>query len=577
MALALMFRVDLAAWFTGWQPERRDQQPATQNGPAAPVAPDPYDQATDDALLAAADAYEHIRAALARDELTGVEAASHTMEKALTAASQTAAVDTRPTLIDAARFSGQVASSRELDTARSDFAALSAQLLPLLGRDTRLTKGKYVFECPMFQHATWFQPAPTIDNPYMGSSMRQCGSAIDWPGARQQSLASATQHDDDIDHYTCSMHPSVNQRDPGRCPICGMDLIAVTDQQQRKGVVIIDEARRQLIGVRTGRVIEGPMKRDLHVVGKVAYDEAALTDVNLKVSGWISKLLVSQTGQRVTRGQTLFTLYSPDLYAAQQDFLLAIQGTKETAGGQERSQLLVRAARKRLSLLGLGETQIDQIATGTEPIDSIPITSPATGFVIEKEVVEGASVQAGTRLLRIAALDKVWIEGDVYENDLRAVRVGQAARVSLDYLSGRSYAGKVAFVYPYLAPEARTGRVRIELENKDLELKPGMYARVALSADSGVKLQVPVAALVYTGPRRLVFVDLGDGRFRPQEIKIGIESNGMVEVLEGLKAGDAIATSGMFLIAAEARISTATKYWESESTSPADAVSGAHE
>ena len=370
-----------------------------------------------------------------------------------------------------------------------------------------------------------------------------------------------------IDHYTCSMHPSVKQSAPGKCPICGMDLTPVTKEQQEQGVVMVDAVRRQLIGVRTAPVTSGPMRTSFQALGHVTYDEAALTDVNLKVKGWITKLSVGQTGQRVARGQTLFTLYSPELYNAQQDFLLA---TRSAAGGDAgpRVEGLGGAARQRLLLLGVSGPQVDSIATRGAPLESLPFASPASGFVIEKNVVEGAAVEPGMRLYRIAALDKVWIEAEVYEADLASVQVGQPAQITLDYLPGQSYEARVGYVYPYIDPKARTGRVRFVLANKDLELRPGMYAKVALSRDLGSRVQVPASAVVYTGPRRIVFVDLGDGRFKPQEIRIGVEANGMYEVLSGLEAGNVVATSGVFLIAAEARISTAAKYWEK--TSEAD-------
>jgi len=374
--------------------------------------------------------------------------------------------------------------------------------------------------------------------------------------------------DDAIDHYTCSMHPAVNRPGPGKCPICGMDLVPVMKQQQAEGVVMIDEGRRQLIGVRTAPVIEGPMNRTFRAVGRVTYDESSFTDVNLKVSGWITKLLVSRTGERVSRGQTLFMLYSPELYNAQQDFLLATRSARAiqppTDGTASRVDQFGHAARKRLSLLGLRDAQIDKIAASGEALDTIPIASPASGFVIEKDVVEGASVQASMRLFRIAALDKVWVEAEVYEEDLTRVHRGQPAKVTLDYVPDHAYDAKVAYVYPSLDSAARSGRVRIELANKQLELRPGMYASVELSSQIGTRLQVPASAVVYTGPRRLVFVDLGAGRFKPQEVRVGTEANGMYEVLEGLKAGDMVATSGMFLIAAEARISTAAKYWDND-------------
>jgi Cu(I)/Ag(I) efflux system membrane fusion protein len=390
-----------------------------------------------------------------------------------------------------------------------------------------------------------------------------------------------------VDHYTCSMHPSVKEAAPGKCPICGMDLIPVTKEQQQEGVVLIDDARRQLIGVRTDAVVLAPMRKDFRVVGHVTYDESSLADVNLKVHGWITKLYVSETGQKVTRGQTLLSLYSPELYNAEQDFILATQGAAtplgapdngstssvgakpSAVGGPDRTATLAHAARMRLHLLGLEDSQIDALAKQGTPSESVPIAAPASGFIIEKNVVEGASVDAGMRLYRIAALTKVWIEAQVYEGDLAHVHAGQRASVTLDYLPGRAYDAKVAYVYPYLDPQTRTAQVRLELANKDLDLKPGMFASVTLSADLGPRVQVPSAAVVYTGPRRLVFVDLGHGRFRPEEVTVGAESNGMYEVLSGLQPGDQVATSGVFLIAAEARISTASKYWDSPE-SPVD-------
>jgi len=395
-------------------------------------------------------------------------------------------------------------------------------------------------------------------------------------GALQTSRASASAASA-VDHYTCSMHPSVKQAEPGKCPICGMDLVPVSKEQQAEGVVMIDEGRRQLIGVRTSPVIEGPFRSSFHAVGRVAYDESAFTDVNLKVRGWITQLLVNETGERVARGQTLFSMYSPELYSAEQDFLLANRsvGTGSSAddAGAQRVAAFARAARKRLNLLGLTDAQIDGIAAHGEPLENIAIASPATGFVIEKNVVEGASVDAGVRLFRIAALNRVWVEADIYEADLARVRVGQPAKVTLDYLPGHAYDAKIAYVYPYLEAGARTGRVRIELANRELELRPGMYASVELTADLGSRVQVPASAIVYTGPRRLVFVDLGEGRFRPQEVRVGTEADGKYEVLSGLKAGDLVATSGVFLIAAEARISTAAKYWDNGAADPADAGS----
>lgn len=544
---------------------------------AAMVESVEYPPSVLDALHSAMDAYERVRAELAHDSIQKLPEASHSIAEALRAAAAAAANSSAAAAFkDAATHADTLEASRSVDDARHAFAALNLELLPALGADSRLVADKHLFECPMFARARWMQAADTAANPYMGSKMPTCGTASSWKGTPTEAMEPAAfGAAGEVDHYTCSMHPSVKQAGPGKCPICGMDLVPVTKEQQSEGVVMIDEGRRQLIGVRTSPVIEGPLRSSFHAVGHVAYDESAFTDVNLKVKGWITKLLVNETGQRVARGQTLFTMYSPELYNAEQDFLLANRssgmGSKQDDAGVPRIASFAHAARKRLNLLGLSDAQIDAVAAKGEPQESTAIASPASGFVIEKDVVEGASVDAGMRLFRIAALNKVWVEADVYEADLAHVRVGQPANVTLDYLPGRSYDAKVSYVYPYLELGARTGRVRIELANKELELRPGMYASVELASDMGSRVQVPASAIVYTGPRRLVFVDLGAGRFRPKEVRVGTEANGMYEVLEGLKAGDMVATSGVFLIAAEARISTAAKYWDSEPADGADA------
>ncbi len=418
-----------------------------------------------------------------------------------------------------------------------------------------------VFRRPL---SAWFGTGST---PGSGEMSASSAAPLGMPRAAGPAGAAMPGDPNEVDHYTCSMHPSVHQHTPGHCPICGMDLIPVSKLQQEQGVVMIDEGRRQLIGVRTGPVTTGPMQRSFRAVGRVTYDESKLTEVNLKVRGWITKLFVNETGQRVSKGQPLFSFYSPELYNAEQDFLLANRSASPSAPGTDAGRIgsLATASRQRLHLLGLGEAQIDSLAKSGVPSENIAIPSPASGFVIEKDVIEGAAVDAGMKLFRIAALDKVWVEADVYEADLANVHVGQSATVTLDYLPGRSYEAKVGYIYPSLDPMTRTGRVRVELANKGLELRPGMYASVGLTGDSQQRIQVPASAVVYTGPRRLVFVDLGGGRFRPQEVSLGAESNGMYEVRSGLASGDVVATSGLFLIAAEARISTAAKYWDNSS------------
>lgn len=360
----------------------------------------------------------------------------------------------------------------------------------------------------------------------------------------------------DVAYYTCSMHPQVHAEHPGTCPICSMPLVPVSQTEQQTGVVRVDENRRAQLGIRTAKVVRGPMTLDIRAQGRLVVDETRLHDVTLKVGGYVSALAVNATGQRVGKGDTLFTLYSPELYAAQQEYLIARtnRDAMHEAGDATRSDALMRASETKLKLWGLGEDQLRAIVAKGEPIERVPFRSPASGVVMEKSVVDGDAITAGQRLFRIADLDQIWVEADVYEADLGRIAKGQPATVTLTYLPGRTFEGKVAFVYPYLDPTSRTGRVRIALPNKGVELKPDMFATVTFDLPLGDRIQIPSSSVVYTGPRRLVFVDLGDGRLRPQEITIGARSGELVEVLSGVNEGDSIVTSGNFLVAAESRV-----------------------
>lgn len=365
----------------------------------------------------------------------------------------------------------------------------------------------------------------------------------------------------EIAYYTCSMHPSVHAHEPGTCPVCSMTLTPVTRADEQSGVVQLDEARQRAIGVRTEKAAKAALTLDIRAVGKLTYDETRLQDVVMKVSGFLSGLRVTATGQPVKKGEPLFQLYSPELYAAQQDFLLA-RSSREALGGIGRGDELVRAAETKLSLLGLSAEQIQAVAKTGAPIEKLTFSAPASGYVIEKAVVEGAAIRAGDRVFRIAALDKVWVEADVYEADLGRIAKGQTATITLSYIPDRTFDGKVTFVYPYLDPSSRTGRVRIELSNVDLELKPDMYANVMFHLVLRDRLQIPTSAILYTGPRRIVLVDLGNGRLGPREVKVGAQTGERTEVLSGLQDGDAVVTSGNFLIAAESRIRSSGTFWK---------------
>jgi Cu(I)/Ag(I) efflux system membrane fusion protein len=396
--------------------------------------------------------------------------------------------------------------------------------------------------------------------------MSTCGGSTTWGvGPADDAGISHAGHGHDgkdVSYYTCPMHPSVREKQDGKCPICSMDLSPVTFDEEESGVIYVDQTRRGQLGVRTGKVERAPITRSIRALARIAYDESQLEDVTLKLGGFIAKLHVTQTGQPVKRGQLLFTLYSPELFAAQQEYLLARASHGDAGSG--RGDYLVRAAEKKLELWGLSRAQIDELAKRGKPLEDVPFYAPASGYVIEKNVVEGAAVTVGQRLFRIAALDHVWAVADVYEGDLAAIQKDMRAVVTMSYLPDKSYEGKVSFVYPYLDAGSRTGKVRIELPNKGLELKPDMYANVAFQIELGPRLQIPIDAVVYTGPRRLVFLDIGEGRLRPQEVTLGARSDDKVEVVRGLQEGQTIVTSGNFLVAAESRIRSNAKFWTEE-------------
>jgi len=311
---------------------------------------------------------------------------------------------------------------------------------------------------------------------------------------------------------------------------CGAQAIEISEHRQREVGIIAEPATK------------GPLTLAIRAVGKLAYDESRLSDVVLKVSGYVSGLRVRAIGQPVSKGETLFMLYSPDLFAAEQDYLVA--KAANTAS-------LVKAAETRLGLLGVTPAQIQQLADKGEPIEKLAFASPASGSVIEKTIVEGDAVQAGQRIFRIAALDKVWVEADVFEADLPRIAVGMPALVAV---GGSEYKGNVTFVYPYLDPQTRTGRVRIELPNQGLQLKPDMYATVTFAVVLPDRVQVPTKAIVYLGPKRVVFVELGGGKLEPREVTLGAQSGDRTEIVAGLAPGDMVVTSGNFLVAAEARL-----------------------
>ncbi|MCZ6658151.1 MAG: efflux RND transporter periplasmic adaptor subunit [Gammaproteobacteria bacterium] len=322
-------------------------------------------------------------------------------------------------------------------------------------------------------------------------------------------------------------------------------------------VITIDNRRRQLIGVKTGEVTHRDLVMAIRAVGEVTFDERLLSQVVLKFDGYIGDLKADYVGTEVTKNQVLFTVYSPELLAAQQEYLETLKRRPDPSGQNG----LLRAARRRLALWDMSTQEIKALEQRGEPQDYVPIYAPRSGTLIERHIVDGSAAKMGQTLLTIADLSRVWIEAEVFEADLDLVEVGMAASIKLPYLPGRAYPATVEYVYPYLHEQTRTGRIRLSLANQNGELKPGMYAEVSLRADIGHKLSVPEEAIIVAGDSRVVFVDLGGGRLKPVTIRAGRNAQGFVEVLDGLSLGDVVVTSGNFLIAAETRLKTGIDQW----------------
>jgi len=325
----------------------------------------------------------------------------------------------------------------------------------------------------------------------------------------------------------------------------------------------VSPGRLQQIGVRTATAERREVSTHVRAVGHVVAEETTLEDVSLKFRGWVGDVHIDAVGDPVERGAVLFTVYSPELYAAQQEYLqaLASQADASHSSAPDRADYLVRAARNRLRLWDIATRDFEALAERGEPLERLPIRAPVSGYVIEKNLVKGSAFEPGQRLYRIAPLDRVWIEAEIYESELPLVRAGQRADVTLPYLPERTFEASVAYVHPTLDPATRTARLRLELPNPDLALRPAMYANVRIRIDRGERLVVPQSAVLYAGERSFVFRWLGGGRLRPQPVEVGLRSGETVEIIAGIEAGDAVVASATFLIASESRLRAAMDQW----------------
>ncbi|MFT6164014.1 MAG: Cu(I)/Ag(I) efflux system membrane fusion protein [Zhongshania aliphaticivorans] len=371
-------------------------------------------------------------------------------------------------------------------------------------------------------------------------------------------LHAATATPAGISHYTCSMHTSVRAAAPGSCPICGMDLVPVSKQQTQSGVISIDARRRQLIGVKTATAEYRELSKSITAVGRIAYDQHSASEINLKFDTWIGELKADFIGARVERGQVLFTVYSPELLSAQQEYL-ETRGRLASRGSDDS---LLKAARSRLSLWNISSADIRALEQRGRPIEFLPIYAEKNGVVVNKSIVSGSYAKAGSTLLQLADLSTVWVEAEVYEADLSVLEKGMSATVSMQNLSDREYSAKINYIYPSVNPLTRTTRIRLILDNSEGELRPDMYTQVHFNKELGKRLWVPDEAVMIAGETRVVFVDLGsEGKIKPVLVNTGQRTKGWIEITEGLSGGEQVITSGNFLIAAEAKLKTGIAQW----------------
>lgn len=325
------------------------------------------------------------------------------------------------------------------------------------------------------------------------------------------------------------------------------------------GIVTIAPERLQTIGVKFEPVARRPLEKIIRTVGRVAVNERKLAKVTIKFHGWIEQLFVSATGDHVKKGQQLFTIYSPDLVATQEEYLLALQGRKQMGESEfpevaRGSQDLLEATKRRFQLWDITPDHVRELEKTGKVLKTLPIHSPITGTVIKKEALAGAHVDPGQELYTIADLSHIWILADIYEYELAFVKKDQKAAVTLSYDPSTVLTGQVGFIYPTLDPKTRTAKVRFELDNRDETLKPDMYANVELRVTLGTKLAIPQEAIIESGQKQVVLLHHGGGKLEPRLIKTGVKTGEWSEVLEGLKEGEHVVTSANFLIDSESRL-----------------------
>jgi len=397
------------------------------------------------------------------------------------------------------------------------------------------------------------------------SSMGELVRQLTRPPANAAAPSSPAGGDHKVLYYEDPMHPWYRSDKPGIAPDCGMKLVPVyaseggAEAPLTPGGVQISPARQQLMGVTTAKVEYRTLHKTIRAVGQVTIDETRLVNVHVKVNGWIQKVFVDYTWQQVKKGDPLFTLYSPDLLATEQEYLLAVRARKSLSESSFQEvalggETLWEATRRRLSLWDVTDEQIRHLEETGQPQREISFYAPATGYVLERRAYPNQYVTPETEIYKLADLSRIWVQADIYEYEAPNVSLGEEAVLTSEALPNRTLTGQLVYIYPEVKLDTRTLPVRMEFPNSDLQLKPGMFVNVELHRPLGRQLTIPADAVLDSGARQRVFVDRGDGTFEPREVKVGERTEDFVSILSGLRAGERVVNRANFLIDSESNL-----------------------
>ncbi len=374
--------------------------------------------------------------------------------------------------------------------------------------------------------------------------------------------------------YTCAMHPFIIKDKPGTCPICGMELIKKIDSAQTQGVdsaqpakqqadmlghVSLSPTQRVMANVATVAVKQASLNKEINAVGIVQFDQSRQAKVTAWIAGRIDKLNVSTVGAYVSKDKPVAEVYSPDLLATQQEYLLAVKSREQLKNSPipsiaHNGDGLVESAKQRLMLFGVKESQIAELEKAGKPNIRLPIYTPLSGIVIEKMVQQGQYVNTGEVLFNIADLSRVWVEIDVFENEVPYVRVGQQVEIRSAVEHAEVFNGRISFVYPFHDPKTHTVKARVEMPNPGHMLRPDMFVNAIIRVPLVKGIIVPVTAVIDTGKRQLVWIETAPGMFEPRDVQAGERVDDKIQILSGLKAGDKVAVSGGYLIDSESQL-----------------------